>query len=183
MTGVIKRPGTEPTLSFRIYVYAFLGFEAAITAPLAIAFIAEYQFGLAPCALCWYQRYVYFALLLGIAPALFLPRFMPHLTAALYYLLGAGFLLGAGLAFFHVGVEQKWWQGLSECSANWGTDLSPEALMAALQSQPLVRCDEIPWSFAGISIAGFNALYSLIMAGAAFMFAHWLQKRTAGLGA
>ena len=32
---------------------------------------------------------------------------------------------------------------------------------------PLTRCDEVPWSLIGVSLAGWNAIASMIMAAVA----------------
>ena len=38
-----------------------------------------------------------------------------------------------------------------------------EDLRAQLLAAPIVRCDEIPWSLFGVSIAGWNAVASLAL--------------------
>ena len=45
-----------------------------------------------------------------------------------------------------------------------------EDLRRLLLAQPVVRCDEIPWSLFGVSMAGYNAIVSLML-GAASLFA------------
>jgi disulfide bond formation protein DsbB len=67
----------------------------------------------------------------------------------------------AGIAGFHVGVEQHWWEGLEACGAG-GVDAGAnfDDLKAAILAAPLVRCDEVPWSLFGISLAGYNFLAS-----------------------
>lgn len=57
---------------------------------------------------------------------------------------------------FHVGVEQRWWEGISTCSSAVGiTDTVNDAL-DAIMNAPLIRCDEIAWSLFGVSMAGYN---------------------------
>ena len=56
---------------------------------------------------------------------------------------------------FHAGVEYGWWEGLTTCTASGGLSFDE------LVNVPLVRCDEVQWSLAGISMAGFNAIFSL----------------------
>ena len=75
-------------------------------------------------------------------------------------------LAGAGIAVFHVGVEQHWWQGITECSAPMVSGTSAE-IMGQIMAQPLVRCDAIAWSLFGISMAGWNALVSTLIGGTA----------------
>jgi disulfide bond formation protein DsbB len=78
-------------------------------------------------------------------------------------LAGLTFLAGGGIAVFHVGVEQGWWEGTAQCGATGKAD-SIEALRAQIMAAPLVRCTDIAWSFAGISMAGFNVIASAILA-------------------
>ncbi|MEL6233446.1 MAG: disulfide bond formation protein B [Pseudomonadota bacterium] len=133
---------------------AGLGSAALLLAALGF----QYLGGLAPCAMCIWQRWPH-AVALGAA-ALGL-SVMPRLAAGLG---AAAMLTGAGLALYHVGVEQRWWEGPATCSAGDISGLSAEALMAQIMTAPIVRCDEIAWELAGISMAGWNGLASLALA-------------------
>ena len=127
---------------------------------LGTAFAAQYWGGLQPCVLCVYQRWPYaVAIAFGVV-ALALPGRLRGWTVGLA---GLAFLVGGGIAVFHVGVEQGWWQGTSQCGANF-TANSIEALRAQIMAAPVVRCTDVAWSFDGISMAGFNVLASAILA-------------------
>lgn len=122
---------------------------------LGLVFIAQYGFGLAPCELCLWQRWPHAAaILLGLA-ALLLPRWRPVLLA----LAAFSILVGGGIAVFHVGVEEKWWQGLTSCGGG-PTPNSLDALRAQLMTAPVARCDEVAFRFLGLSMAGWNVLWS-----------------------
>jgi len=148
---------------------------AASTAILGAAFAFQYIGGLAPCVLCIYQRYPY-----GIAIALGLLAFAlakgPIARLALVFA-GLGLLIGAGIAVFHVGVEQQWWQGTAECGGIGGANLSLEQLKAEILAAPAVRCDEVAWSLFGISMAGYNVLLALGLALVAFAAARGGRRR------
>ena len=73
-------------------------------------------------------------------------------------------LVGAGIALFHVGVEQHWWQGTAECGSTLPPAATIDELRARLLAQPVVRCDEVAWSLFGISMAGYNVILSLLIA-------------------
>lgn len=122
--------------------------------------------GLVPCEMCWWQRYALMAVAGLAVPALLAPV---RALAALPLLAMLG---NAGIALFHAGVERHWWQGITRCTA---PPLAGDArsMMADLLSQPLVRCDAIPWQMFGISMAGWNFIVSLILAGGAA----WLLLR------
>src|SRR5579885_1917371 len=134
----------------------------ASAALLGGAFAFQYICGLAPCILCWWQRYAHMATIalavLAIATA---GRGGSRSGWLLVALAGLSLLAGAGIAAFHVGVEQHWWAGTAECGSPLGTAGGIEELRARLLAQPVVRCDEIAWSLFGISMAGYNFLISL----------------------
>lgn len=135
----------------------------ASAATLLAALFFQYVVGLAPCVLCVWQRWPYVAVLvLGVVALAGGPR----LRAAMLALMGATFLVGAGIALFHIGVEQHWWAGTSGCGVTATAD-SLEALRAQVLNAPVVRCDEVPWSLFGLSMAGYNFIISLVLAAAA----------------
>lgn len=142
-------------------------------AALCVAWLAQYGFGLAPCELCYWQRYGYWAAIaLGVL-AILQPAGSARRRAALW-LLALAFLATAGIALFHVGVEQKWWQGLSGCTGQISSGMSAEELEQAILEAPIVRCDEPAWTMFGISMAGYNVVYALALAA----FAAWGAARS-----
>ena len=143
---------------------------------LGLAFLAQYVGGLAPCVLCLYQRAAYgVAGLFALLALFFAPRLMDDLVRLLVGAAGLAFVAGAGIAFFHVGVEQHWWEGTQSCTgASLGAASTVEDLRALLESAPLVRCDEIAWSLFGLSMAGYNVLASLFLAFLSFAGRGWI---------
>jgi disulfide bond formation protein DsbB len=129
----------------------------ALATPLTLlggAYLGQYVFGLFPCEMCWWQRYAHFAAL-----ALGVLAFAAPAGKRTFVWLAALAIAVAGLiGGFHAGVEYHWWEGITACStsvtAKGGDPL--EAIMNA----PLVRCDTAPWDLAGISLAGWNFLFS-----------------------
>lgn len=110
------------------------------------AYLSQYGFGLYPCEMCWWQRYPHFAALALALLSLFAP------PRRMWIALAAGGLLTSGLiGGFHAGVEYGWWQGITGCATGASDPLSFD----------VVRCDVAPWSFIGISLAGWNALLSI----------------------
>ncbi len=121
----------------------------------ALAF--QYVGGLAPCALCLDQRYAHGAALVLAAGGL-LAR--GRTGWALVALAGLAMVVSAGIGAFHVGVEQKWWAGPTGCSGGSLVGLDAAEAMKRLMETPVVRCDEVPWSLFGISMAGWNMIVS-----------------------
>ena len=86
----------------------------AAAAPL-IALGTERWPGLAPCALCLWQRWPYWvAATLAVAAAFLPERLRPWLLRAA----GVAVLVSGAIAVLHVGVEQGWWPSpLPACQA------------------------------------------------------------------
>ncbi len=154
---------------------AFALLLAAAVAILAAALAFQYLGGLRPCELCLWQRYPY-AVLIGIAGVGIglarVPGVPRGLLAALAALAALAMAADAAIAVFHVGVEHHWWQGLASCSGKTGAARTVEELARQLQGTAVVRCDAIAWSFAGISMAGYNAFAATALA----LFAAWIAR-------
>ena len=136
---------------------------AAALAALCIAWIAEFGFGLAPCELCLWQRYAYWVAILLALGASFSGR-DSRTRKALLWALAASFLGVAAIALFHAGIEYKWWQGFTACTANLGQGQSSEGILSAIENAPIVRCDEPAFVLFGLSMAGYNFLLALALA-------------------
>jgi disulfide bond formation protein DsbB len=146
---------TVPTRAFTAFVLA----ASAIV--LGGALLSQYRGGLAPCELCLLQRWPW-----GVAIVISFVATMVGSRQALPWvalLLAAVFAVGSAFAFYHVGVEQHWFAGPSACSGAATAADTVEALKAQILRQQPVRCDEVPWSLWGISLAGWNLLASLVM--------------------
>ena len=140
-------------------------------AALAAAYTAQFVFGLQPCALCLYQRIPYFVAA-AVAFALLLWRPDVRTTSWLLAICGLAFAVNGGIALFHVGVEQHWWQGLASCSGGTRGAGSVDDLMAQLSKPVTVAsCDQVSWSLFGVSMAGYNFLASIGLTGFAFRVA------------
>jgi disulfide bond formation protein DsbB len=140
------------------WLWAALLVAAAV--PLCLALVSQYGFGLHPCELCLWQRvpYVLLMLLALLGLAWRCVRLMALIASA------AVWASGAGIAAYHVGVEQQWWRSATGCSVGAGGASSLEALRAQIMGAPLVACDEPALVLLGLSMAGWNALYSASMA-------------------
>jgi disulfide bond formation protein DsbB len=132
-------------------------------AALCVAWLAQYAFGLAPCELCYWQRYGYWATIaLGLVAIFFSRR--PKARKFWLYMTGAALLGVMGLSIFHVGVEQGWWQGTSACVGASTAGMTTEQMTEAIMNAPVTRCDEPAFQFLGISMAGYDAIYAALLA-------------------
>jgi disulfide bond formation protein DsbB len=140
---------------------------------LAGALAFQHLGGLAPCALCIDQRKAWGAVIgLAALAALAEGKSRIAISLALLMLAGVAALVGAGVAGYHVGVEQSWWQGTAACGAGFQGFGGGSAadLREQLLARPVVRCDEVAWSMLGISMAGWNGLISLAAGLATLVF-------------
>lgn len=126
---------------------------------LISALIAQYGFNLQPCELCIMQR-IPFAIIIGLS---LLGIMLPASARIIIAANGLAFLTNAAIATFHSGVERKWWKGLEGCSAPDMTG-SIQDLIQRIQNTSVARCDEIPWSFMGLSMANYNIVLCLGLA-------------------
>ncbi len=150
---------------------------AASIAVVGAAWASQLWGGLQPCELCLYERWPYYAVIAASALALLAGKRRVTTTALAFAALV--FLAGAGLAFYHVGVEQHWFAGPSACTGG-GPANSIEELRRRLLAQQPVACDQPQWSLFGVTLAGWNLLASLLLAaGALWALRHGGDRRVA----
>lgn len=122
------------------------------------ALLFQYVGDMAPCKMCYWQRYPHVGAII-IAGIILITGIG---VFAVLGLLSA--LITAGIGGFHAGVERGWWEGPQSCTSTSIDNLSTEELLAQIMSAPMVRCDEIPWQMFGLSMAGWNMVVSICLA-------------------
>ena len=162
-------PLSAPTPGLPLRRAAPLGMLTVAVGALGTAYGAQYAFGLEPCVLCLWQRVPYAAVILLALAALAVGGTAngQRKTALLTGLGGVAFLVGGAIAFYHVGVEQHWWASVTGCTGGLPATMSVDDLQAALAAPPPKACDAVDWTFAGLSMATWNALLSPVFAVAA----------------
>ncbi|MBA3897974.1 MAG: disulfide bond formation protein B [Sphingomonadaceae bacterium] len=117
------------------------------------AFGSQYLGGLYPCEMCHWQRWPH-----EVAIALLIVAFLirPAAQGPLIVLAALAILASGAIGVFHAGVEYGWWEGLTRCSS--ASTSSLQDIMAT----PLIRCDSPQWTLGGVSLAGFNAFFSIV---------------------
>lgn len=142
---------------------------AASLAMIGAAHAFERFAFLYPCELCLRQREVYWAVAAMSVTALILWRIRQNarFILAVNIMLGLIFLTGTIVAAYHAGVEWKFWPAPSGCSAG-PVDVMNITLDNLDRRQAVASCTEAPWSFIGLSMAGWNALISLGLACVSF---------------
>ena len=148
----------------------------ASIAVLGTALLSQYWGGLLPCELCLLERWPWRVAIAAAALVWLAGDRVPLTAAAL--VLALVFFVSAGLGFYHVGVEQHWFQGPTACTASPGiTATTVEELRRQLEGVKPVMCDQVQWALFGISLAGWNMIASLIMAAFCAAAAAWLAPK------
>lgn len=131
---------------------------------IAGALLFEHVGGYWPCPLCLMQRYAYYVAIPLIAISLVMSSGGQAKWAALVLLFVAlAFLANSGLGVYHAGAEWKFWPGPETCAAAGGLAEGGPGFAKRLAQERIIRCDEAPWRFGGLSFAGWNVVISLFL--------------------
>lgn len=135
------------------------------------AWIFQYGFGYAPCTMCYWQRHAHKAVLVLAAISLGAGVYKPAFLKPLIWLTALALLVSFAIAFWHVGVEYKWWDGPKTCAGGGSLDTfdMSDPLGALDKKIRPPACTEAVWHFLGLSMAAWNAAASFI--GACILFA------------
>ena len=136
----------------------------ALIVPAALmagALGSQYIGGLYPCEMCHWQRWPHYAAIVLAVLSFVVPGAAAQRT--LVALAAFAILTSGAIGVFHAGVEYHWWQGITACSTTVvGSGGTADEMLARVMAAPIVRCDAPQWTLFGISLAGFNAIISLV---------------------
>lgn len=128
---------------------------------LTFAYISQFGFDLQPCILCLYQRKPFFAIIALTTIAIIFFKSEKSKKIAFFFCIFF-LLINVGIATYHVGVEQKIFQGPTTCSSENLNDLkSLDELRDALMKTKAIRCDVPSFVFLGLSMAAWNVIFCL----------------------
>ena len=147
----------------------------ALLLPLALlggALGSQYIGGLTPCEMCWWQRYPHAAAIVLAAVAFTTPAASTR-SRMLTVLAGSAIAVSGAIGVYHAGVELGIFEGLTTCTTT-ASGSTRDELLRSIMDAPLVRCDQVQFSFLGISMAGWNAILSL---GGAAIIAFLLARK------
>ena len=150
----------------------------ALLLPLGLlggAMGSQYLGGLHPCEMCYWQRWPHAAAIMLAALAFTAPAASARSRTLVLLAAGAIAVSGA-IGVYHAGVEVGVFEGVTTCTA-LPAGGSTADLLKQITSAPVIRCDQVQWSFLGISMAGWNAILSL--GGALLILALTLRSRRA----
>jgi disulfide bond formation protein DsbB len=139
----------------------FLIATATIVAALGFERFGRYP----PCPLCLQERYAYYFAVPASAVAFVLAqRSSTRVARILLVLIAVAFAANAVAGIYHSGIEWKWWEGPSTCAGETPIEWGEGGLAGQLDDAQLIRCDEAPWRFLGLSFAGWSAVISAFLA-------------------
>ena len=128
------------------------------------AYFIEYVLGHKPCKLCIYQRYPYFISIFLIFNILI---FKKYIKLSLLGLMLVS-LFGSVIAFYHVGIEQGFFDESVVCNVkNFDQNLTKDELFKAL-GENTISCKTVTFRVFGLSLATINTIFSLFLFGIFF---------------
>ena len=126
---------------------------------LGSAYFIEYILGYSACNLCLIERIPYFLALLVILIGLFLNRFEKFILISLGFI----FLCATILSFYHVGLEQGFFEESLACISNNDESLlNKKDLLKEIQNAK-ISCKDVDFTLFGLSLATINTIISLIL--------------------
>ncbi|OYY76654.1 MAG: disulfide bond formation protein DsbB [Sphingomonas sp. 28-62-20] len=135
---------------------------AALLVPLALmagAWGSQLFGGLIPCEMCHWQRWPHYAAILLAMLGFILPSDGTKKVAIA--LAALAIITSGAIGVFHAGVEYHWWAGITACALPPASGGTADEMLARIMNTPVIACDVPQWSLFGISLAGFNALFSI----------------------
>jgi disulfide bond formation protein DsbB len=162
---------SQPASPTRIHAITALFLAAAMAATVGGALGFQHLGGYIPCKLCYEQRIPYYVgaplmLVAFLAAVLRLPAVFTR------GLLLAGALLmvyGLYLGVYHSGVEWGFWPGPTDCGMVVApADTGGNGVLDSLNSVVPPSCDKAALRILGLSLAGWNAIASFVLAILAF---------------
>ena len=127
---------------------------------ISTALFAEYILGLQPCTLCLKQRHPYYFIVVILLIFLFIPKIY---TLYISFLVQLATIYGIFYSLWHVGVENNLIKGPAGCTASLSFSESTTDLKEQILNKQIISCDEVIWSFFGISAASINTLVLLFI--------------------
>src|SRR3954462_3653052 len=134
----------------------------ALLLPLALlggALGSQYLGGLYPCEMCYWQRWPHGGAI-GLALGAFTAPAESGRSRSFILLAALAIAISGAIGVYHAGVEAKIFEGFTTCTA-LPKAASTAAVLKQIAPAPLVRCDQVQYRFLGMSLAGWNAIFSL----------------------
>jgi disulfide bond formation protein DsbB len=153
---------------YKFFIYIFAINFLIISSALFIEYILKVK----PCALCIYQRYPYYLILL-LSALFFLKNNWKNQLMILIIVTSVGSFF---IATYHVGIEYGLINELSSCKTEISKNMSKDILLKELQSKLAPSCKEVEFKLFGLSLASINMIMSLILTILYYKIFSWTKK-------
>ena len=146
----------------------FLAIAMAVVVGSALGF--QHIGGYIPCKLCYEQRIPYYvgAPLMAVAFLASLARMPTPIVRTVLFAGGLLMAYGAYLGVYHSGVEWGWWLGPTDCQMVTAPSSGGSGGVLGSLDQIPPSCDKAALRILGLSLAGWNAIASLVLGVIAF---------------
>ena len=125
---------------------------------LISAYYIEYILKVPACSICIYQRIPYF-LSTVIIVVFFLKKIDFKKLIIILFLFT---LINTGLSFYHIGIEQGFFNELNTCKDEINASNTKD-LLSQLKSKGVVSCKEVGFTIFGLSLATINFIVNTIL--------------------
>ena len=125
---------------------------------LISAYYIEYILKVPACSMCIYQRIPYF-----LSTVIILVFFLKKIDfKKLIIILFLFTLINTGLSFYHIGIEQGFFNELNTCKDEINANNTKD-LLSQLKSKGVVSCKEVGFTIFGLSLATLNFIVNTIL--------------------
>ena len=159
-----------------IFRYWFFFVGVISLATIGTALIAEYYYKLEPCSMCLKQRYPYYIIII----VFFIFGIIKKFSNILFYIcVQFSSIYGLFYSIWHVGIEQKFFKAPSSCVGSLNKSNSIDSLKEQIMNKAVINCEDVIWSFYGISAASINALILLLIffINAIYLYKNYASKK------
>jgi len=160
----------------KLFHYWFWGIGILSIAAVSSALIAEYILHLNPCSMCLKQRHPYYFIII-----IFVLFLLIHKLPRIWFYLGVQLasIYGLFYSIWHVGIEQNILSGPASCSGGLSTSDSAQNLKEQIIEKNVINCEDVVWSFFGVSAATINTLLLLLIfiLNAIYIQIHYASKK------
>ena len=141
---------------------------------LVSAYFIEYVLDYKPCNLCLIERWPYLIATIFILTNLITNKIEKIILIILAIIFAAATIL----SFYHVGIEQGFFDESLVCISNDGINsLNKEDILKELQKE-VVSCKNVEFTFFGLSLATINAVISFVLSAITFkLFINYEKNR------
>jgi disulfide bond formation protein DsbB len=153
---------------YKYFIYIFIINFLVISSALFIEYILKVK----PCALCIYERYPYYLILIFCA-LFFLKNSWKNQLIILIIITS---VVSFFLAGYHVGIEYGLINELSSCKTEFNNNISKDILLKELQSKLAPSCKEVVFKLFGLSLASINMIMSLILSILYYKIFSWIKR-------